>query len=198
MRKKNPIPRGTRGSAPGRLRIVAGKWRSRLLPIPDETDLRPTSARIRETLFNWLGDELCNARCLDLYAGSGALGFEALSRGASALTAVDQSREVCRQLKENVRTLDATGTTIVRQDVTGYLSKNCGDPFDVVFIDPPFDSADYEQVCLQLTENRWLTRGALVYIEQARKAPTLSLPAGWSQHKAGCSGNVRYELYVVA
>ncbi len=129
--------RNDKGSPSGRLRIVAGKWRSRRLPVAEEPGLRPTSARIRETLFNWLASTIEGSTCLDLFAGTGALGFEALSRGAREVVFVEKTARAAAALEECVKVLEATGALIHQVDAISYL-KSEPEPFDIVFLDPPF------------------------------------------------------------
>ena len=122
---------------PGRLRIVAGKWRSRLLDIADVPGLRPTSERIRETLFNWLAPSIQGARCLDLFAGTGALGFEALSRGSTSVVFVENSRRAARAIEKSTKILDATGAVVHQGDAADYVRTAAPASFDIVFLDPP-------------------------------------------------------------
>ncbi len=182
-----------RGSPSGRLRIVAGKWRSRLLPIADEMGLRPTSERIRETLFNWLVPNIEGSKCLDLYAGSGALGFEALSRGASEVVFVEHSAGAVAALKESVATLDAAGGRVLETDALRYLQGD-SEPFDIVFLDPPFAADLLEDLCRLLDERDWLAAGARVYLEQDHDRPLPRLPDGWAVLKQKTAGKVRYTL----
>ena len=181
-------------SQAGRLRIVAGNWRSRLLDIADVDGLRPTSERIRETLFNWLSPRLQGARCLDLYAGTGALGLEALSRGAASVVFVVQSPVAEKQLTRNVDVLDADGATVLRQDALHYLAREPGEQFDIVFLDPPFAADLLEETCRLIDEKALLARGAVVYLEQDRNKPTPNLPGSWQVLKNKTAGNVRYLL----
>src|SRR5210317_1361034 len=132
---------------PGRLRIVAGKWRSRLLDIADVPGLRPTSERIRETLFNWLAPSIQGARCLDLFAGTGALGFEALSRGATLVIFVENSRRAARAIEKSAQILDAAGAVVHRGDANDYLRDAAPASFDIVFLDPPFADDRLEELC---------------------------------------------------
>ena len=125
-------------SQAGRLRIVAGNWRSRLLEIAHVEGLRPTSERIRETLFNWLAPQIHGAHCLDLYAGTGALGLEALSRGAASAVFVEVSRVAAQQLRINIDLLKAEKATVLQQDALEYLYSKPDEKFDIVFLDPPF------------------------------------------------------------
>ena len=181
-------------SQAGRLRIVAGNWRSRLLDIADVDGLRPTSERIRETLFNWLSPRLQGARCLDLYAGTGALGLEALSRGAASVVFVEQSPVAEKQLTRNVDVLGADGATVLRQDALSYLACEPGEQFDIVFLDPPFAADLLEETCRLIDEKALLARGAVVYLEQDRNKPTPNLPGSWQVLKNKTAGNVRYLL----
>jgi len=181
-------------SRPGRLRIVAGKWRSRLLPIADLPGLRPTAERIRETLFNWLADGVIGKRCLDLFAGTGALGFEALSRGARTVTLVDRSRVACDALLTSAKTLDAAGVRIDCADWESYLRRPAHESYDIVFLDPPFAIDVLEQCCRLLQSNGWLADGALIYLEQDKSRPLPPLPDGWQIQKEKTAGNVRYAL----
>ena len=183
-----------RASRPGRLRIVAGNWRSRLLDIADVEGLRPTSERIRETLFNWLTPRMHGARCLDAYAGTGALGLEALSRGAASVMFVEKSPVAAKQLRRNIDVLDAGGATVHQQDTLDYLRGTAIGPFDLVFLDPPFSNARYGELCTLLGEGGWLRHGGLVYIEQDRDHPPPDLPAGWHAEKEKTAGNVRFML----
>ena len=122
---------------PGRLRIVAGEWRGRRLPVLDQPGLRPTPDRVRETLFNWLAPLITGARCLDLFAGSGALGFEAASRGAGRVAMIEKSANLVRVLRENRLLLDARQVEVIQADAGLWLAGQA-EPFDLVFLDPPF------------------------------------------------------------
>mgnify|MGYP001813884487 FL=1 len=181
-------------SRPGRLRIVAGKWRSRLLEIAAVDGLRPTAERIRETLFNWLAPTIAGSRCLDLCAGTGALGFEALSRGAQEVVFVEKSPLAARVLRANARMLEAGGADIRQDDALEFLAGPPGEPFDIVFLDPPFAAAMHGELCRLLNERSWLRRGSLVYIEEDRATAPVELPAGWSLARSRTAGNVRYSL----
>ena len=131
----NKNPRSTGGT--GQIRIIGGQWRGRKLPVPDSAGLRPTTDRVRETLFNWLAPVLPEARCLDCFAGSGALGLEALSRYAGSATLLELERPVAQQLTKNLQTLRASNGTVIQTNTLNWLAQP-GEPFDVVFIDPPF------------------------------------------------------------
>jgi 16S rRNA (guanine966-N2)-methyltransferase len=181
-------------SQAGRLRIVAGNWRSRLLDIADVEGLRPTSERVRETLFNWLSPAIHGATCLDLYAGTGALGLEALSRGAASVVFVERSPVAARQLRRNIEVLGARGATVLQQDALAWLGGEVGQRFDIVFLDPPFAAGLLGETCRLLQERGCLGEGAFVYLEQAAKAEPPELPAGWQLVKDRQAGQVRYML----
>jgi len=184
----------TRKTRSGRLRIVAGNWRSRLLDIADVEGLRPTSERIRETLFNWLAPRIRGARCLDLFAGTGALGLEALSRGAHSAVFVEQSAPAVAALKANIKVLDATGAVIRHMDALEYLRDKPDGTFDLVFLDPPFAADLNEELCRLLEQRQVLANDSLVYIEQDRSKPEPTLPSSWHVQKNKTAGNVRYML----
>ena len=186
--------RKTSKTRSGRLRIVAGKWRSRLLDIAEVEGLRPTSERIRETLFNWLVPGIQGARCLDLFAGTGALGLEALSRGARSAVFVEQSALAVAALKANIAELGADGTVIRQMDALEYLRGQPEGPFDLVFLDPPFAADLNDELCKLLEEKQVLATDSLVYIEQDRSKPEPTLPSGWHVQKNKTAGNVRYML----
>jgi len=196
MRRRLSRGQNNNGRPDGRLRIVAGKWRSRLLPVADEPGLRPTAERIRETLFNWLADTIEGSRCLDLFAGTGALGFEALSRGAGEVVFVESSPRAARMLQDSANTLAATGVEICNRDALEYLQGEPR-PFEVVFLDPPFATDLLEDLCRLLDEGGWLAGGARVYLEQDRNRSLPGLPAGWKINKNKTAGRVRYVLATV-
>lgn len=181
-------------SQPGRLRIVAGKWRSRLLEIADVAGLRPTSARIRETVFNWLAPGLAGARCLDLFAGTGALGLEALSRGAAHCDLVEKSARAVATLLSNVATLKSEDATVHAMDALDFLRQADAGKFDIVFLDPPFAADMLSDLCRILDEGSLLADNARVYIEEDRSGPAFELPARWRVMKTKNAGNVRYSL----
>ena len=190
-RQKGPAKKRTR---PGRLRIVAGKWRNRLLPIAEHDGLRPTSERVRETLFNWLTTQVTGSHCLDLFAGTGALGFEALSRDAASATLVEKSPAVAAALNRSAALLDAEGVTIECADALAFLRRPAVRRYAIVFLDPPFSDDLLEESCRLLHSNGWLADRASVYIEQDRNHPVPILPDGWRVDKDSTAGNVRYML----
>ena len=181
-------------SQAGRLRIVAGNWRSRLLDVADVDGLRPTGERIRETLFNWLAPKIDGSRCLDLFAGTGALGLEALSRGASSVVFVEKSAAAARQLETNIGLLDARGATVLHESARDFLEGQPNRYFDIVFIDPPFALDAVRETCRLLADTGHLADNALVYIEDDRARVEPPLPEGWQELRNKATGNVRYRL----
>jgi 16S rRNA (guanine966-N2)-methyltransferase len=181
--------------AQNRVRIIGGQWRSRLLRFPDIEGLRPTPDRVRETLFNWLGQDLTGTGCLDLYAGSGALGFEAASRGARHVVLVERDREIVRSLQANAQALQvATGSVeVVRADALEFLSQDRR-IYDVVFVDPPYalweKSEGIAATLLSKLANH-LKPEARVYLESPA---LLELPSGWQTVRQGRAGAVHYQL----
>ncbi len=179
---------------PGRLRIVAGNWRSRLLEIADVPGLRPTSARIRETVFNWLAPRIAGARCLDLFAGTGALGLEALSRGAADCVFVEKSTKATQTLRANITTLQAENAVVHETNAVRFLQQAGDARFEIVFLDPPFAADILPDLCTRLEESSLLADNARIYIEEDRNQPELELPEPWQVLKTKNSGNVRYSL----
>ena len=184
---------GNANSPPGRLRIVAGNWRSRLLEIADVPGLRPTTERVRETLFNWLAPSIEGSRCLDLFAGTGALGLEALSRGAGHAVFVEKSPRAAAALQRNINVLGADNAQVIAGDAEDYL-RTASDQFDLVFLDPPFADDRIGDTCQALNGSGLLAPGATVYLEQDRAAPEPGLPTDWKIIKNKTAGNVRYAL----
>ena len=184
--------RHARGAQARELRIIAGRWRGRRWRFPD-TSLRPTPDRVRETLFNWLQQRVAGCRCLDLFAGSGALGLEALSRGAAQVQFVESDARAARALTALLQEWGAEGAGVFRGDALDWLH---GEPrhFDLVFLDPPFDSGLLAPACAQLGAGGWLAPGARVYVESPKDA-VWSVPAGWEALKSGSAGAVSYHLY---
>jgi 16S rRNA (guanine966-N2)-methyltransferase len=179
--------------ASGELRIIAGRFRGRRLSVPSQPGLRPTPDRVRETLFNWLAPVITGARCLDLFAGSGALGFEAASRGAREVVLVERAPAVARVLRENARRLGAGEVRVEQGDALRWLSRNAV-PFDIVFLDPPFDLGLLTPAFALLLRNGWLSQGAYLYLESPARAAHPELPPGWRLLRDKAAGQVRYAL----
>jgi len=181
-----------RNARSGSVRIIGGAWRSRRLEFPEREGLRPTPDRVRETVFNWLAPWLPGAQVLDLFAGSGAFGFEALSRGASRAVLVDQDPDTLAALSGNSSRLMASAAEIVRSDALAYLA-GTSDTFDIVFLDPPYHS-QLLQPCLQaLAACHRVRPGGLVYLESQPDAVP-DLPPGWSWMRHKTAGQVGYHL----
>ncbi|MDM3870861.1 16S rRNA (guanine(966)-N(2))-methyltransferase RsmD [Porticoccus sp. W117] len=185
-------PPSKRPSGGNQLRIIGGQWRGRKLSFPDLEGLRPTGDRVRETLFNWLSFELPGAHCLDLFAGSGALGLEALSRGAAHTVLVEKNPSAARQLKNHCQVLDASAD-VEEADALCWLQSN-NKTFDVVFLDPPFGKGLLEPCCALLAEQNRLKPDALIYMECAIEESPM-VPAQWQLHREKQSGQVNYRLY---
>lgn len=173
------------------MRIIGGTWKKSVLRFPAGTDLRPTPDRVRETLFNWLGQDLRSLACLDLYAGSGALGFEAASRGASRVVLVERDRAAVQALRSNAARLAAHALEIVAGDAMAYLS-GAKERFDVVFLDPPFRQNVLPEVLGRL--QRILKSGARAYVEAPVAVEAPGAQPGWRELKRGRAGQVSYQL----
>ncbi len=176
------------------LRIIGGSWRGRKLAFPCIEGLRPTSDRIRETLFNWLMADIHQARCLDVCAGSGALGFEAISRGAQLAVLLDTHPEVVQQLTRNCQSLQTDKVRVHRQDALSFLKAGCSEPFNLIFLDPPFAANLWQPLAEALQQGGWLAPEALIYVE-APLNQTLNLPASLQLIKDKKAGQVAYRLY---
>ena len=178
-----------------KIKIIGGKWKGTNLTFYDEPELRPTGNRIRETLFNWLQPNIKRSICLDLFAGSGCLGLEAQSRGAAECVMVEKNKKVINHLAENIEKLGSS-TELIHNDTLNYLSsKEPSKTFDIVFLDPPFDSTIYESTMRALELNHWLSRDALIYIEARSDSSMFQIPDNWSLFREQVAGNVRYMLY---
>jgi len=177
----------------GQLRIIGGSWRGRKIEFTQAPGVRPTPDRIRETLFNWLQTDVAGARCLDLCSGSGALGFEALSRGAREVVMVEQNSAVTKQLMTSASQFKTEGATIEQCSADHYLQRP-PQPFDIVFIDPPFEADALENYCLQLESGGWLAARALIYMERAKGSAAPQLPKEWQLHREKQAGKVIYAL----
>ena len=177
-----------RRTRPNTVRIIGGLWRSRIIEFPDAEDLRPTPDRVRETLFNWLGRDLTGMACLDLFAGSGALGFEALSRGAASVVMIEKNPAALRALRDNARKLDATGLTVVRGDALEFV-RSARSRFDVVFVDPPY-RLGMQVAALGLVRGL-LAEGGRVYVESDA---VFEPPRGWAIFRRARAGNVHFHL----
>lgn len=190
---KSPASNKPKGS--NQLRIIGGLWRGRKLGFPDVDGLRPTGDRIRETLFNWLAPDIQGAHCLDLFAGSGALGLEALSRGAHSSLLLEKHAAAAQQLKHNLQLLQADNGRVEQVDSLQWLKQQQPPhSFDIAFIDPPFALDLWEPIAAALEAQAWLSEDAVIYLEAPRDAQ-LQLPANWQLHRDKQAGQVSYRLY---
>lgn len=199
MPRKNPLDQYQSGSTKGRprgefvLRIIGGEWRGRRIHFPPLAAIRPTPDRVRETVFNWLQGVTPGSRCLDLYAGSGALGLEALSRGAREVVFVEVESAAVRQLGETLRTLGCDRGRVLRGDAHGFLDR-LDAPFDVIFLDPPFSAPVLAETCRRIEAAGSLAPGGFAYLEAPAAAGEPVLPAGWTLLRSKRAGEVGYHL----
>jgi 16S rRNA (guanine966-N2)-methyltransferase len=183
-----------RQKTPGTIRIIGGQWRGRRLPVADIPGLRPSGDRSRETLFNWLQSVVPAADCLDLFAGSGALGLEAASRGAGSSVLLDIEPKVVRLLAENVRLLNAENVRVELANALQWLKAVEPASFDLIFVDPPFDSALAQAALVAIAEIGILRAEGYVYVETPRSKSAPILPPGWSEWRNKVLGEVRMQL----
>ena len=184
----------TSGSASGIIRIISGLHRGRKLPVLDAQGLRPTTDRVKETLFNWLMFKIQDKKVLDAFSGAGSLGFEAQSRGASTVTMLELNKQVCDQLKKNAQVLNCDNVTIRQTDTLSFL-KNCHESYDIIFLDPPFRTGLLKKA-VELINDSIAPDGCLVYIEH-EKENALKLPEKYHLLKSGNAGQVTYSLYEI-
>lgn len=193
MSRQRRGPRASAPAYPGRVRIIAGRWRGRYVDVLDEPDLRPTGSRIRETLFNWLAPAIDGARCLDLFAGTGILGLEAASRGAAEVVMVDQDLRKVRHIAAEAARLGARSVRVEHAEALSWIARDSG-RYDIVFLDPPFRQAWVARCCGALAHSGRLAAGALVYVEIEADADMPEWPRGWRVHREKQAGQVRYLL----
>ena len=175
------------------VRIVGGSLRGSKLAVADRDGLRPTPDRVRETLFNWLAPFIAGARCLDLFAGTGALGIEAISRGAAHCTFIERDRDLALALRGNLARLRVATGAVVEGDALDWLARNA-DSVDIAFVDPPFARDLWQPVALALEQGGALSNGAFIYVESPVEAAP-ALPPNWNLHREGRAGAVRFALY---
>lgn len=193
--KKQTKSRDTADRSLGEVRIIAGKWKGRKLPVLSAQGLRPTTDRVRETLFNWLQFDIRGLRCLDPFAGSGALSLEALSRGASRSRMIELNPQAAELLKKNLAVLGCADAEVVLGDALAYLSQpNRENPYGLVFLDPPFGKDFLEKTCRLLETGGYLCDGCFVYLER-RADETADVPGNWELLRDKTAGQVRYCLF---
>lgn len=191
MKKSSRTPAGA-----GQIRIIGGQWRGRKLPVPVSAGLRPTTDRVRETLFNWLAPDLPQSRCLDCFAGSGALGIEALSRYADHVTLLELEPAVARQLTANLHTLKTSQGEVIQGNALQWLkTPSRTEPYSIVFIDPPFRQGLLAETLTLLENQGWLANEALIYLECEVEQGAPPVPANWQLHREKVAGQVAYRLY---
>ncbi|EKO3414381.1 16S rRNA (guanine(966)-N(2))-methyltransferase RsmD [Vibrio fluvialis] len=193
LRRRQQNPSQKRAPS-GQVRIISGLWRGRKLPVHDAEGLRPTTDRVKETLFNWLAQDIPHARCIDLFAGSGGLGFESASRQADKVTMLEMNPQAFAQLKTNIAALKASNIEAVNTDTLAYL-KQPGQAYDVVFIDPPFRQGLLQETVQLLEQNGWLAANAMIYIESEKELPLTELPENWQLYREKLAGQVCYRLF---
>lgn len=177
------------------LRIIGGQWRGRKLCFPKVEAIRPTPARVRETLFNWLAPIIQGAYCLDIFSGSGALGFEALSRGAASVTMCDRDPKIISTLKQHAALLKTTNGVFLQTDAVSFFNRNT-QKFDVIFLDPPFGSDLLAQCFEILAEKDCLNPDAMIYVEAGVKEELPPIPTNWTSHRSKKAGDVAYYLFI--
>lgn len=178
-----------------KLRIIGGKFRSRIVDFVDAEGLRPTPDRVRETVFNWLQPYIGQSRCLDLFSGSGALAFEAASRGAESVLMVEANSKAAKQLKFNIGVLNAENCSVLGQTAQSVLTQSAEQPFDVVFIDPPYKADLWSEIAELLMKHKWLSDNTMIYLECPAKQALPELPVSWQLLKDKSAGEVRYCLF---
>ena len=187
---------GKNTAADGELRIIGGAWRGRKLRFPALPGLRPSPDRVRETLFNWLAPEINGARCLDLFAGSGALGLEALSRGAGFCEFADSAAAAAERIESHLTLLSCRAAQVLRASAQERLHQAATMQFNIVFLDPPFRQNLLTECCTLLEENGWLAERAWIYIEAGADEPAPVVPSTWHLHRDKRAGQVAYRLYL--
>ncbi|MBY6187557.1 16S rRNA (guanine(966)-N(2))-methyltransferase RsmD [Marinobacter hydrocarbonoclasticus] len=192
-RRKHTSP--TESRTPGQIRLIGGQWRGRKLPVTDVMGLRPSTDRVRETLFNWLMHDTRGARVLDCFAGSGALSLEALSRFADSATMLELDSAAARQLSQNLNALKTDNGKVIAGDSLAYLAKPADAPYDIVFIDPPFRKGLLEPCIERLSSNGYLKPGSWIYLETESELALPALPTGWQLHREKVAGQVAFRLY---
>ncbi|NRB37832.1 MAG: 16S rRNA (guanine(966)-N(2))-methyltransferase RsmD [Pseudomonadales bacterium] len=195
MKRRQSPAKSQQSAAKSQFRLIAGQWRGRKLLFPAVEGLRPTPDRVRETLFNWLADDVYDANCLDLFAGSGALGLECLSRGAKSCHFIEANKEASTAINEHLSLLKAQGATL-NGLLPATLSRLNNSVFELVFIDPPYAQAQLINECLQqLIQQGNIQAGATAYIENSSHDGTPRLPDGFKLHRQKTAGQVQYSLY---
>ncbi|MBV2130106.1 16S rRNA (guanine(966)-N(2))-methyltransferase RsmD [Arsukibacterium indicum] len=180
---------------PGFVRIISGQWRGRRLPVADVAGLRPTTDRVKETLFNWLMHDVSDSTVLDCFSGSGALAFEALSRYAKFATLVEKDPAQAKRLQALLSTLNATQAEVITSDCLRYLTQPAKRQYQIVLVDPPFRLGLALPSCQLLERHGWLSESALIYLETEKELPLTDIPANWQLLKEKVAGQLAYRLW---
>lgn len=194
MKQAKPIP--SRTTQPGFVRIISGKWRGKRLPVADALGLRPTTDRVKETLFNWLMHDTAQSTVLDCFAGSGSLGLEALSRYATFVTLVEKAPHLAKQLQQHLASLNATNAEVLNRDCLMLLNAPATRQYNLVLIDPPFRQNLALPCCQALEQQGWLSENALIYLETEKELPLAGVPANWQLLKENIAGQLAYRLWL--
>ncbi|MBQ4832953.1 16S rRNA (guanine(966)-N(2))-methyltransferase RsmD [Pseudoalteromonas sp. MMG010] len=196
MRKKTTVNKTANKSSSGFIRIISGQFRGRKLPVKDVLGLRPTTDRIKETVFNWLMQDTHDAKILDCFAGSGGLGFEALSRYANKATFIELDKGAALQLEQNIGTLKLQNAQVKNTNSLSYLQQlDQDETFDIVFVDPPFRKNLAQNCCHLLEDNQWLSDNAFIYVEVESEITSFTPPSNWLLLKEKKAGQVLCQLY---
>ena len=197
-RKPNQKSNHNPAKRAGQVRVIGGQWRGRKLPVAEVDGLRPTSDRARETLFNWLQPMIPGARVLDLCAGTGVLGFEALSRGADQAVLVEMNSRASQELQQTAAMLGAEDRVeVVKADARNWLAQGRQQPFDLIFFDPPYASGLHQDLLDQVADQALLEDDGCLYVETDTSRPEIRLPAGWRVHRQKSIGQIRMQLLTV-
>mgnify|MGYP000489405598 CR=1 FL=1 len=196
MARANTTAKKATENAPGQVRIISGKWRGRKLPVANAEGLRPTTDRVKETVFNWLMHDIDGAVVLDCFAGSGSLALEALSRHATFASLVERDTTLAKTLRQNLERLDCQNAEVIPADCLQYLQSRATRQYSVVFIDPPFRKSLAQPCCQLLEQQQWLTAEALIYLETEKELLLTDLPENWRLLKEKIAGQLAYRLFV--
>lgn len=196
-RPSGPAEANSAHGGPGEVRIISGQWKGRKLPVLNVQGLRPTTDRVKETLFNWLMQDVAGRQVLDCFSGSGSLAFEALSRHASSALLIELDAKAAKQLQQNLGRIQCSNATVVNASCLTYLNKPATCQFDLVFLDPPFRQGLLLPACQQLAQHGWLAADALVYVEAEKELALTDLPENWRLLKEKVAGQLAYRLFIV-
>ncbi|MCT6698769.1 16S rRNA (guanine(966)-N(2))-methyltransferase RsmD [Rheinheimera sp. 4Y26] len=195
MKARRPAANAPTHNGPGFVRIISGQWRGRRLPVLNAQGLRPTTDRVKETLFNWLMQDTAGCTVLDCFSGSGSLALEALSRHASFATLLELDKTAVKQLQQHLQTLKCNNAEVIAGSCLVYLQQAPKRQYDLVFLDPPFRQNLLLPCATLLEQQPWLSNDALIYVECEKELPVSQLPAHWRPIKQSIAGQLAYRLY---